>query len=371
MPFVDAPIDTYSELQYLLKKAISFLRDKGYLKLKPKVSDDEKAFLDSIGLFTFEDLIYAEKKQVEAIQKRKELFQFILEFFAWMNRKYVYSFNDGNIVFDPKRATEIIKGNNYRFLSRPINFYLYPQLANRIRKAMNRVNISKYADLKNFLTLGNSIDFRGCGLESFGALCTIIISDYEYLTENNLLGDSIITKEQTTLELFETLLNESWEKQRKKLDIVFLNKWTFQLNYLRDDISFALRNLYGENNAQIILNKFLPEENKSTTEEMAKKFEISVENVRYIETILLEDYLSAFTNVEMINSNEENRASKFFKTMIRLGKNEMAAFIGILMMYFPVYPIILERVGKAFPSIGLVFNKIEEYMYEIDCLKEA
>ena len=115
--------------------------------------------------------------------------------------------------------------------------------------------------------------------------------------------------------------------------------------------------MYGEKESNIILNTFLPLKNKTIPEIIANRTGFTLEHIEYVQKELREDYLSAFTNEEMINKNDDNRANAFFKRLIQFGNEQMADFVGTLMR-FPVYNEIIERIGEAFPDIGQILADI-------------
>lgn len=372
MPLINAPLDTYIELQYLLKKEESFLIEKDYLEKRIRLDEDNKLFCLSIGLDKVKDYINASKEQITKLFQRKQLYQYILETLAHINWEYVYSFVKNHMLLAPGQAIDIIKGDDYRFLNRPINIYLYPQFASRLKKAMDKVNIVTYADLKNFINNGPMIDFRGLGLESSRALNTIIISDYRYLKGNRLLKKQNSNgREKTTLELFEELLKESWESLNRKWDLVYLRKWKHQREYLREDVIFTLKRLYGRKNAAIILNSFYEGDNRESYDMLAYNLEVSYERIEYVETVLKRRYLAAFIKLKMINDKKENRANAFFRRLIKLGKNEIAPFIGLLMWFDPVYSVIMDMISDTFPTIGELLENIKDYMESFVSMAEA
>lgn len=372
MPLVNAPIETYKELQFLLKIEESFLLEKNYLNATFKVGERDKTFLTSVGLNTLKDFIDANDEQINQLFSKNELYQFVLEGLADINKEYVHSFVKNNCLLAPIQALKIIQGDDYRFLNRPINIYLYPRLASRLKKAMDKVNIVNYVDLKHFVNSGPMIDIRGVGLDCLRALHTIIISDYRYLKSNRMLRKKkTITKEKTTLKLFEELLNESWEMLNKKWDLSYLQKWKYTKNALKDDATYTLKRLYGKKNAAIIINSFYDGFGGESTEMMAYYTNYSFEKIEYAETVLRRRYLSAFTKEKLINDPKENRANVFYKRIIKLGKNEIAPFLGLLMWLDPVYSVILDDISKAFPSIGKVLENIKAFMESFASIAEA
>lgn len=365
-------IETYLEFQYLLSHELDFLTKNILSYGELKIDCESKRYLDNLGLKTIFDLINASHKKIEALYQNEKLYTIILRRFARINRDYVYSFTKDNCVTAPYTAKKILVDGSYSFLNQPINYALFPRLSNRLKKTMDRVNVKTYADLRNFLTDDILIDIKGLGLDSYCALVTIIISDYKLLENYYLLNcEEKSIKQKTILQLFEELLNESCEKLEKNMDIVFLEKWTWTFDNLKNDLIHNLNSLYGEDNADIILNSFVPKENQKSQKDIAIEKNIDIELVLYAENELKEDYLSAFADINMINSNDGNRANKFFRRLIKLGKDEMAPFIGVLYSVFPAYPEIFDRISEAFPNIGIKLQKIKKTAISIAIRGEA
>ena len=74
----------------------SFLVEKDYLNATFKVGESDKAFLTSVGLNVLKDFIDANDEQINELFGKKELYQFVLEGLADINKEYVHSFVKNN-----------------------------------------------------------------------------------------------------------------------------------------------------------------------------------------------------------------------------------------------------------------------------------
>ena len=116
------PIDVYFEYQFVMNFISEYLGAIDLLSMKPKVSDNNREFLKTLKIVTFEDLINANISAVAKIYENKQLFRFLIEVFSY----YYELFECTNETFMETRVISIILNGEQEFLDKPINIYLIP-----------------------------------------------------------------------------------------------------------------------------------------------------------------------------------------------------------------------------------------------------
>ncbi|MCQ2976003.1 MAG: hypothetical protein MJ211_14475 [Bacteroidales bacterium] len=351
--------DIIIELCYLLKSNLDRLPLKNLTDYCNFFNDNQIHKLILYGIFTNKDLIEINDQTVAIISNDKKLCSSVIEFLATLNQKQLYSIAENHVVLAPGKFKEIIDGNENDFLSRKINFDLYP--CNRLMISLERVGIKTYMDLKNFTKSSFLPNIPGVGGDTYKKLVTIVISDYRFLKENNMLGNNNFA-EINPLNKFSEILSDSYDYLSQNIAFKFKPKWKYTFEKLDKSLEASLKTTFGENIASFLINLPIDPED-IYFKKYCKKHHISDQNMYVFRDELINEFCNQYVDLENIN-NKKSYVFDFYLNCYSLGKIDMGVVVGLLYKHNFVYRKILDKIGETYSSIGETLTKLNVLINE-------